>query len=144
MRMKLPGAKNAYDNRTSETASSLTDIQKEIERLSLHKSESDAPKTINQQDIDFKKAHVPDLNARLALAERIKERDFDQTEAVIQKGIVDFAKSNEESKEDAPVDPIIIINSLNRENERRTQTKPGKSESQQTILHLREQIQSMQ
>ena len=84
------------------------------------------------------------MNARLALAERIKERIFDQTEAVIQKGIVDFAKSDEESKEDAPANPIIIINSLNREIERLNADKAReKSESQQTILHLREQIQSM-
>ena len=136
--------KNAYDIRTGETVSSLTYIQKEIERLSLQKSEPNAPKTIIQKDIDSKKAHLPDLNARLAQAERIKERIFDQTEAVIQKGIIDFAKSDEESKEDAPVDPIIIINSLNREIERlNADNAREKTESQQTILHLREQIQSM-
>ena len=122
----------------------MTYIQKEIERLSLQKSEPNAPKTIIQKDIDSKKAHIPDLNARLAQAEKIKERIFNQTEAVIQKGIVDFAKSDEESKEDAPADPIIIINSLNREIERLNADKAReKSESQQTILHLREQIQSM-
>ena len=122
--------KNAYDNRTGETASSFYYIQKEIERLSLQKCEPNAPKTIIQKDIDFKKAHLPDLKARLARAERIKERIFDQTEAVIQKGIIDFAKSDEESKEDAPANPIIIINSLNREIERLNADKAReKSES---------------
>jgi len=53
------------------------------------------------------------LYAKLAIADRVRERIFNQVEAVIEKGIVDFDKSDEEeSKEDESANKII--NSLNR------------------------------
>ena len=104
---------NANKKRTSEITSSVVYIQQEIERLSLQKSEPNAPKSFIQKDIASKKAHLPDLYAKLAIADRVRERIFNQVEAVIEKGIVDFDKSDEEeSKEDESANKII--NSLNR------------------------------
>jgi hypothetical protein len=84
---------NAYDDKKDETLKTKVFIQRDIERLTIQKSEPDAPKKFILEAIAANEARLQPLDIEMTRFETLKLNLIRETDILIEKYIRSLSKA---------------------------------------------------